>query len=159
MWRPKEAAHADAKHADQQDQDGEPRQPPQGSLNAYAHLTSHKGPNYTRNSFARSASGDPRMRDGSAIPPVRKMRIPSSTLMSGNVARSRSQITTSPRYRLLVGTKTAIIGSAPRPRSTTNSRVRNPSVSPRFESSIITTRLNPDSFSGENAAMSCFTGE
>ena len=50
----------------------------------HAHLTSHKSWDYTRT------------RGGSAMPPVRKM-MPSSTVMSGNVARSRSQITMSPR--------------------------------------------------------------
>ena len=37
--------------------------------------------------------------------------------------------------------------------------VRNPITSPRAGSSTMTTRLNPYSLSGENAATSCFTGE
>ena len=57
----------------------------EASLYKHGHLTSHKRSNYN---FSRG---------GSAMPPVRKILMPSSTAMSGNVTRSRSQITTSPR--------------------------------------------------------------
>ena len=67
-------------------------------------LDRHKTPDYTRKSFTRSSPRQARILGGSAIPPVKKILTPSSTVMSGNVARSRSQITMSPRYRLLVGT-------------------------------------------------------
>src|SRR5262249_7619284 len=72
-------------------------------------LRTHQGhpektTDYTRNSFTRSSACHPRIRSGRAIPPVRKIRIPSSTVMSGNVARLRSATTISPRYRWFVGT-------------------------------------------------------
>src|SRR5262249_47960417 len=63
-----------------------------------------KTTDYTRNSFTRSSACQPRIRSGRAIPPVRKIRIPSSTVMSGKVARLRSATTMSPRYRWFVGT-------------------------------------------------------
>ncbi len=60
----------------------------------------HKDSDYTRKS-PRSASFSrptvPRTREGIAMPPVRKILMPSSTVRSGNVVRSRSQITMSPR--------------------------------------------------------------
>jgi len=92
------------------------------------------------------------------MPPVRNTRMPSSTVMSGYDAWSRPQMITSPRYRWLVGTYTATIGSIPCPRSTVNSLVRKPSTKPRPGCSTRTTRLNPYSLSGEKATTSCFTG-
>ncbi len=92
---------------DRTDDDGEQDrgdQAPQDGRNGHAHLTSHKSSDYTRKSLTRSCSPLSRSRDGSAMPPVRKMRIPSSTVIAGNVARPRSQMTMSPRYRWLVGT-------------------------------------------------------
>src|SRR5205085_7294520 len=58
------------------------------SLNAHNHSTSlrtHKTRDYKRTL------------GGSAMPPVRKMRMPSSTVMSGNSARARSTTMTAPR--------------------------------------------------------------
>src|SRR5262249_13890560 len=49
------------------------------------HYDRHKSPNYMRTL------------GGSAMPPVRKILMPSSTEMSGNTARLRSQMTMSPR--------------------------------------------------------------
>src|SRR5262249_14738458 len=86
----------------------------QNFLNGHNHCPSH---------VAHKSVDYMRTLGGSAMPPVRTMRMPSSTEISGNTARSRSTITTSPRYRLLVGTYTASSVSGPLPRSTVNSRV------------------------------------
>src|SRR5215470_18055025 len=110
-------------------------------LYCQTHLPSHKRLDYSRRL------------GGSATPPVRKMRMPSSTETSGNTARCRSQTMTSPRYRLFVGTYTASISSGPLPRLTVNSFVKKPIEYTPGTRSTSTTRLKPDSLSGENAAI------
>src|SRR3954468_6043119 len=116
----RQAKHTDKGHHQDQATDE--------SLHGRVHLTSHrsspgldatgttsdpfragsccqqKTTDYTRKSGTRSLPSAPRIRGGSAIPPVRKMCSPSSTVMSGKLALARSQITMSPRYRWLVGT-------------------------------------------------------
>ena len=69
-----------------------------GHFYTHVHLTSlgHKDGDYTRKSLAGSPPGVPFTRSGRAIPPVRKIRMPSSTVMSGNIARDRSLTTMSP---------------------------------------------------------------
>ena len=60
-----------------------------------------KTPDYTRKSPTRSCPRRARIRSASAIPPVRKMRIPCSTVMSGYDARSRGQMTMSPEIEMV----------------------------------------------------------
>ena len=66
------------------DQQGDAK-PPEISLHGHTHSTSRKSWDYRRTL------------GGNAMPPVRNTRMPSSTEISGNTARSRSQITMSPR--------------------------------------------------------------
>ena len=78
----------------------------------------HKGADYTR---TRRASG-------SAMPPVRKMRMPSSTVMSGS---SRGRVRTNHDVAEIQVIGRHVDGDerlGPLPRSTVNSRVRNPST-------------------------------
>ena len=103
----------------------------QEPIHSRPHQTSQKDSNYTRNlppGLPRSRSSMPRNVGGNAMPPVRKMRMPSSTrdigidralaLADHDVAQIEMVGRHVHRHQRLAG---------PVPRSTVNSRVRKPS--------------------------------
>ena len=92
------------------------------------------------------------------MPPVRNIRMPSSTVISGKVAliasgRSGCRPDTGGSW----ARRRRSSSPARCPRSTVNSFVRKPSAQPRSSSSS-TTRLKPESLSGEKATTSSLTG-